>query len=255
MVALETVSYLSAFIAGLFMFLAPCTLPLIPAYLGFISGVTEKEIADEKTGAKARRFVLLHSVLFALGFSLVIILSGTLAGFLGSVIPYEARGLFKIFGGVLIMLFGLFMLGVFTSNFLSKERRVKLPQWFSVATPVGSLLLGIAFATGWTPCFGPVYGLILFYAGNSGTVMAGTLLLGVFALGFSIPLILFALLISQASCMVEKTLPYLHLVSKVGGLILVIVGLSYVLGNTGLTNWFFYLFDFIDFDGVSLHYL
>ena len=255
MVELETVSYLSAFFAGFFMFLAPCTLPLIPAYLGFISGVTEKEIGDKSAGKNARRQVLFNSALFALGFSLVLVLSGVLAGYIGSMVPHEVKNIFTIFGGLLIILFGLFMLGAFKSNFLSKERRVGVPSWLSVGTPVSSFLLGVAFATGWTPCFGPIYGLILFYASDSGTVMTGASLLGVFALGFSVPLMLFALLISQASRMVERALPYLHIVSKIGGSILIIIGLSYILGNTGLTNWFFQLFDVLDFEDVLLHYL
>ena len=173
MVELESVSYISAFIAGFFMFLAPCTLPLIPAYLGFISGVTEKEIKTAGSQKLVRKKVFKNSVLFSFGFSLVLVLSGLTAGFLGSVVPHILREAFVIAGGMLIIVFGLFMMGVFKSSFLTKERKVRLPSWIKVGTPVSSFLLGIAFAAGWTPCFGPVYGLILFYASSTSTAVTG----------------------------------------------------------------------------------
>lgn len=252
---LEPIFFISAFVAGFLMFLAPCTLPLLPAYLGFISGVTEKEIQEPETRARARKNILKNSFMFVSGFSIVLILSGMSAGFLGGLISVEVSEFLIGAGGVLIIIFGLFMMGLFKLSFLTRERRVKIPQWLTVGNPKSAFLLGSAFAIGWTPCIGPVYGTILIYAGSTQTALTGLILLAVFAAGFSVPLLLLALLISQATVLVEKALPYVQVVSFLGGVALVVVGLTLLFGNTGLTNWFFYLFERIDLGNILLPYL
>jgi len=252
---LEPIFFFSAFFAGVFMFLAPCTLPLLPAYLGFISGVTERELAEEKTRAWARKQIFRNSVMFVMGFSAVLIFSGITAGYFGGKISIQFERIFEILGGLLIIVFGLFMVGLLKLSFLQKERRVKIPAWLTVGTPVSSLLLGVAFAIGWTPCLGPVYGTILIYAGNTTTVLSGALLLAVFSIGFSLPLLALALLVGQATRFVERAVPYLHIISRIGGIFLVMLGITLLLGHTQLTNWFYHLLSFLDFEEVLLPYL
>lgn len=247
--------FFSAFFAGVLMFLAPCTLPLLPAYLGFISGVTEKEIREPSTRSWARNNIVKNSLMFSLGFSLILILSGMSAGFLGGLLSPSVLHVLSIAGGVLIIVFGLFMMRVLKLSFLTQEKRLPIPKWLTVGNPKSSFLLGSAFAIGWTPCIGPVYGTILIYAGSTQTALTGIMLLAVFAFGFSLPLLLLALLMSQATRAIEKALPYIHIVSFIGGVALVVVGLSLVLGNTGLTNWFFYLFHYLDLSEILLPYL
>jgi cytochrome c-type biogenesis protein len=247
--------FISSFVAGMLMFLAPCTLPLLPAYLGFISGVTENELLQAETKKKARRKVLRNSFMFTLGFSTVLVLSGTTAGFLGSLTNSFFGGVIKNIGGVLIILFGLFMIGTIRASFLHKERRLKLPAWITVGKPISALLLGAAFAIGWTPCVGPVYGTILLYASDSQTIFTGALLLLTFAAGFSVPLLLFAVLISQATRVVEKATPYLGAISFAGGVFLILLGINLLFGHTMLTNWLYSAITYFDFEAFLMPYL
>jgi cytochrome c-type biogenesis protein len=252
---LEPIFFLSAFFAGVLMFLAPCTLPLLPAYLGFISGVTEKEVLHPDTKKWARKHILKNSLMFVLGFSTVLILSGLSAGFVGSLVPQAVTSTLTFLGGVLIIIFGLFMIGVLKSSFLTRERRIPIPQWLSVGKPFSSYLLGSAFAIGWTPCIGPVYGTILIYAGSTQTAFTGVVLLALFAFGFSLPLLMLAVLVSQSTKLIEKTLPYLRIISLVGGVALLILGTTLLIGNTFVTNWFYYLFNHLDLGEVLMPYL
>jgi cytochrome c-type biogenesis protein len=252
---LEPLFFLSAFFAGTLMFLAPCTLPLLPAYLGFISGVAEKELTEPDTKKWARKHILKNSLLFVLGFSTVLIFSGLSAGFLGSLVPQVVTTIFTFLGGILIVFFGLFMMGVLKTSFLTRERKMRIPQWLTVGTPFSSYLLGTAFAVGWTPCIGPVYGTILIYVGSTQTALTGVILLAIFALGFSVPLLGMALLVSQSTKFIQKVLPYLQIISRIGGAALFILGITLLIGNTFVTNWFFYFFENLDLGAVLMPYL
>lgn len=255
MPAIEPLFFLSAFIAGTLMFLAPCTLPLLPAYLGFISGVTERELREGSQRYLARKKVVKHSAFFVTGFSVILVTLGIVAGVSGSFFTTFFGRALPVVGGSLIIFFGLFLIGSVRSKTLTKERRISIPSRFAVGSPISSFLLGAAFAVGWTPCVGPVYGTILIYASTTQTVMTGAALLGVFALGFSIPFLLFAVLISQATRMVERLLPFLKVLSFLGGVMLIVIGLSLVLGDSMLTDWFYRLFGYLDFNELLLPYL
>jgi len=252
---LEPIFFLSAFFAGTLMFLAPCTLPLLPAYLGFISGVSEKEIHDSHTKKVARKKIFVSSIFFALGFSIVLIFSGLTAGFLGSLIPLTIKEFFTTAGGFLIVLFGLFMMGFFNISFLNREHRVQAPTWLKIGTSSNSFLLGSAFALGWTPCLGPVYGTILIYASSMQTAFTGFILLSIFALGFSVPLVSMALLIGHTAMFIERISPYMRIISFAGGIVLVLVGIKLIAGNTPLTNWFFELFNYFSIENYISPYL
>ena len=173
-----------AFAAGLLSFLSPCVLPLVPSYVGFLTGMTLGELEGR------RRVALVHALLFVAGFSLVFILLGASATALGRALNYYQVWLQRI-GGVLIIGFGLVCLGVFRPAWLVQERRLHLEQ-----KPVGflgSALVGMAFGAGWTPCIGPVLGAILTLGASTAEVGKGTLLLAVYSLGLGLPFLLAAL--------------------------------------------------------------
>ena len=245
---------ISSFIAGLFTFLAPCTLPLVPAYLGFISGVSTDDLKDPAKAKSARRKIVLNGAFFILGFSIVFIFFGTLAGLLGQgLVPY--RIWFGRIGGALVILFGLFMLGVFKLPFLEMEHRIKLPSFLKVGKPSSSLAIGSAFAFGWTPCVGPILGSILLLASTSSTALSGGVLLAVFSAGLAVPFLLIAIGFSHAATYIEKISGYLKWVSIIGGVFLVILGILLITDNFGLLIQYGYqFFNFINYEGI-LDYL
>lgn len=245
---------LSAFIAGVLTFLAPCTLPMVPAYLGFISGVSRKDLEDETKRDEVRKKILLNGIFFILGFSIIFILLGTLAGIVGQgLAPY--RLILTRIGGVLVIIFGLFMLGILDISFLKNTKIIRVPQWLTIGKPTSSLVIGSAFAFGWTPCVGPILGSVLLLASTSNTVFEGALLLGVFSVGLTIPFLLVALGFSHVTVYITKFSRYLKWVSVIGGLFLIILGLLLVTNNFGLLiQYGFKLFEFIDYS-LILNYL
>lgn len=245
---------LSAFFAGLLTFLAPCTLPLVPAYLGFISGVDHEALKDPVRARAARRKIFLNGLSFIVGFSLVFIIFGTLAGFLGTALAPYRIWLARI-GGAFIILFGLFMLGVFKIPLLSVDKRLPIFSWLKLGKPSSSLFIGGTFALGWTPCVGPILGSILLLAGTSGTALQGGILLSVFSLGLAIPFVLIAASFSHATKYIEVVSKYLKWVSFVGGVFLIILGGLLITDNFGLTIQYGYqLLEFINYDRL-LDYL
>jgi cytochrome c-type biogenesis protein len=193
--------------------------------------------------------------MFVLGFSIVFIISGLSFGFIGSIIGPVAGDFLRIMGGLLIISFGLFMMGLLKFSFFEKEIRIKIPKWLHVGSLTSSFLLGSAFAIGWTPCIGPVYGTILIYAGSTNTAFAGAALLATFSLGFSVPLVLLALMFGHTAHFIEKISPYLRIVSVLGGFVLVMLGITFLFGNTGVTNWFFEMFENVDLNKMLMPYL
>jgi len=238
----------SAFIAGLLTFLAPCTLPLVPAYLGFISGVDREDLNNPETAEFARKKIFKNGLAFIIGFSVIFIAFGLLAGFAGQALAPYRIWLARI-GGLLVIIFGLFILGVFNISFLQKERKFKIFNFIKLGRPSSSLFIGGTFALGWTPCVGPILGTILLLAGTSGTALEGGILLAVFSLGLAIPFILIALGFSKATVYIDKISKYLKAVSIVGGIFLIALGLLLLTDNFGLTIQYGYeLFDFIEYD-------
>lgn len=228
---------ISSFVAGMLTFLAPCTLPLVPAYLGFISGVSTDDLADPKKAPGARRKIFFNGLFFVIGFTIIFVLFGTLAGFLGQGLAPFRIWLTRI-GGALVILFGLFMLGVFKLPFLQVDRRLKMPSFLKVGRPSSSLAIGGAFAFGWTPCVGPILGSILLLASTSTTALQGGFLLLIFSAGLAIPFLLIALLYSRAASYIERAGKYLKWVSIIGGVFLILLGILL------LTNQFSLLIQF-----------
>jgi len=254
MIELSIGFILASFFAGLLTFLAPCTLPLVPAYLGFISGVDQEALKNPSTASASRRKIFLNGLAFIVGFSLIFIVFGVLAGFAGTALaPYRiwlART-----GGILVILFGLFMLGFFKLPFFQTDKRIPIPKWLTLGKPSSSLFIGGTFALGWTPCVGPILGSILLLAGTSGTAFTGGVMLTVFSIGLAIPFLLIALAFSKATTYIDRISKYLKAVSVVGGVFLILLGFLLATDNFGLIIQYGYeLFDFIDYDRL-LEYL
>jgi cytochrome c-type biogenesis protein len=218
-----------AFAAGLLSFLSPCVLPLVPSYIGFLTGMTVPEMSER------RRTALLHGLCFVAGFSLVFILLGASATALGRALNYYQIWLQRM-GGLLIIAFGLVCLGVIKVDFLTQERRVHLEQ--KPVGYLGSALVGMAFGAGWTPCIGPVLGAILGLAATSGEVSRGMLLLTFYSAGLAVPFLIAAVAVESFLGWFQRFRRYLPWVMRVSGALLVFVGILLVSGEfTRLAGW------------------
>jgi cytochrome c-type biogenesis protein len=218
-----------AFAAGLLSFLSPCVLPLVPSYVGFLTGMTLPELEGR------RRVALLHALLFVAGFSFIFILLGASATALGRALNLYQVWLQRV-GGLLIVLFGLVCLGVIKADWLTRERRVHLEQ-----KPVGflgSALVGMAFGAGWTPCIGPVLGAILGLAATSAELTRGILLLAVYSAGLAVPFLVAAVAVERFLDWFQRFRKYLPWVMKLSGALLVLVGVLLLTGEfTRLAGW------------------
>ena len=200
----------SAFVAGLFTFLAPCTLPLVPGYLSFISGVKDEDLENPDTKDAAKKKIFKNGVFFMLGFTVIFVLFGTLAGLFGEALR-QSQDILSIIGGILVIIFGLFMVGAFKLSFLQGEKRMRMPKWLEIGKPSSSLIIGGTFAVGWTPCVGPILGSILALAAAGGSALQGALLLLVFSAGLALPFILIAFGYSNAQARIKR---YFELAKK-----------------------------------------
>jgi cytochrome c-type biogenesis protein len=218
-----------AFAAGLLSFLSPCVLPLVPSYIGFLTGMTAPEMSER------RRTALLHGLCFVAGFSLVFILLGASATALGRALNYYQLWLQRL-GGLLIIAFGLVCLGVIKVDVLTQERRVHLEH--KPVGYLGSVLVGMAFGAGWTPCIGPVLGGILGLAATSGEVSRGMLLLAFYSAGLAVPFLIAAVALESFLGWFQGFRRYLPWVMRVSGVLLIFVGLLLVSGEfTRLAGW------------------
>ena len=222
-----------SFTAGLLSFLSPCVLPLIPSYVTFITGMSLEDAQH------SRRAALTHSLLFVAGFSTIFILLGASATGLGRLLAAWEEWITRI-GGLLIVTFGLYMLGVFNVSWLSAERRIHLAN-----KPVGYLgtaLVGIAFGAGWTPCIGPILGGVLTLAATSGEVATGVLHLSVYSLGLAVPFLLAAVMLQQFLAFFTRFRTKMVWVMRIAGVLMIIIGLLLVTDQftrlaTYLSGW------------------
>lgn len=205
-----------ALAAGVLSFLSPCVLPLVPSYLAYLGGDTGRQ------GPVVR-----NSLFFVLGFSLVFIMLGASASLLGALVLENRSWLMRL-GGLLVIVFGLMLFGFFRIPFLYRTARPGYPK--NGSTPLGALLMGMAFAIGWTPCIGPVLGAILTLAGASGTLSTGAGLLAVYAAGLAIPFLLASLGMGAFSRFSNRFRRFMPWVERVSGGILVVAGLLMVSG-------------------------
>ena len=225
------VSLIAAFAAGFLSFVSPCVLPLIPGYISFVSGVSVEEMRADAAPTTSRVQVFVTSLAFVLGFSLVFIALGASATAIGKLLFAKLPLLSKIAGGILII-FGLHTMGVFRLAFLDTEKRVHAQR--KPAGPLGAILVGIAFAFGWTPCIGPILGGILAIAGSRNSVNEGITLLAVYSLGLGIPFLLTSLAINQFFGAAKKIRRYYHAIELTSGALLVVIGLLIMTGQLTL---------------------
>ncbi|NIA05553.1 MAG: cytochrome c biogenesis protein CcdA [Proteobacteria bacterium] len=225
---MEKVSLGLAFGGGLLSFFSPCVLPVIPSYISYITGISFEDLTGEQDRRRIRMVTLKNSLLFIAGFSLVFILLGASSSFLGSVLFAYQEAVRKI-GGVLIVIMGCYIAGILKIGFLSRDQRFHLRN--KPAGLLGSFLVGIAFAAGWTPCIGPILGSILLYAGTAGSVAAGIGLLTAYALGLGLPFLVTSLAISTALSYFKRLRRYMRAVSVVSGLFLVVMGILLFTGK------------------------
>jgi len=220
--AAENISYIVAFIAGLLTYLSPCLLPLIPAFIAYITGISFSDIKDEEKKRELRKKTVIHSLLFIAGFSIIFVLLGLTATLVGRAL-FQYQKFIRIAGGILIMLFGLQLLGILRFDFLIKERKLNIAA--KGASYVGSFLIGVTFAAAWTPCAGPILGSILVLVGTKANVLMGAKLLTVYSLGIAIPFFITALLVNSFLGFFHKFQRVIGIINIIGGVFLIIVGI------------------------------
>jgi cytochrome c-type biogenesis protein len=217
----ESVSYSAAFLAGIFSFLSPCILPLIPAYFTFITGYSLDELINSETN-RIRKKVIISTFAYVCGFSFVFILLGASASFLGGLIQHYL-GIIRIVGGILIILLGIHLTGIIRFSRLEVEKRFHLrkkPLHF-----FGMFFVGMGFAAGWSPCIGPLLGSILILAGSQDTVREGIFLLALYSGGLAVPFLLISIFIHLILNFVKKASRFLKHVNRVAGIFLIIMGI------------------------------
>ena len=225
---MENVSLFAAFTAGLISFISPCVLPLIPAYLSFISGVSVEEMKSRDKKSQALKKVSVNTILFVLGFSVVFVALGASATFVGDFL-LSKLSLFNKIAGAIIMLLGLHLLGVFRIRFLNYEKRFHARS--RPLGPLGSFLVGLAFAFGWTPCIGPILAGILLLASNQDTVTKGVVLLSSYSLGLGIPFFVTAVSFHSFLSVFGWIKKYFRTVEIISGLFLIIIGFLIFIGS------------------------
>jgi cytochrome c-type biogenesis protein len=208
-----------SFTAGLLSFLSPCVLPLIPSYVTFITGLSLEDVQ------RARRAALVHSVLFVLGFTLIFLALGATATVLGRVLLAQREWLSRA-GGVLVILFGLYMMGALNVGAFARERRVHLAD--KPVGYLGTVLVGIAFGAGWTPCIGPILGSILIFTSSSADLERGLLLLLAYSLGLALPFLASALAIQQFLSAFSRVRRQMAWITRASGVLLIVVGVMMI---------------------------
>lgn len=217
-----------AFTAGVFSFLSPCVLTLFPSYLSYITGITLKDFESSNNQKTAKKMAIIHSVLFILGFSVLFILMGSAINILSHAL-FKYKEIIRIIGGALIIFFGLFILGTFKIGFLNMEAKFNIKQ--KPKGYFGSFLMGMIFASGWTPCVGPILGSILILAGTKETLLKGMGLLAAYSLGMGIPFFVSSLLITSFLSHYKQMSKYVRVINIICGIFLVVVGLLLLLNR------------------------
>ena len=221
-----------AFSAGLFSFLSPCVLPLFPSYLSFITGMSVADLSAELSPAVRRR-VLVHSLVFVLGFSLVFVGLGASFSAVGQFL-LDYRDWIRLVGGALIVIFGLYIAGVFRLGIFGRTAQWQISE--KPAGYLGTLLVGVTFAIGWTPCVGPILGAILSLAGTAETVSRGVGLLVAYSAGLGLPFLLSAIALGSFLKFFKRYRPFIPTVERAAGVLLVVVGVLVITNKYILLN-------------------
>ena len=224
----QELSLAVAFTAGLLSFLSPCVLPLIPSYVGFLTGMSMDELQTASVGGARRGTTLLHGLWFVAGFTLVFVLLGAAASALGGLLRDYQDWLGRA-GGVLLIAFGLYLLGVLRPAFLLRERRIALAR--KPLGYFGSGVVGFTFGAAWTPCIGPILGGILTLAATQAGLGRGVALLLFYASGLAVPFLVTALALDRFLVWFQRFRPYIVWVDRVAGGMLILLGLLLLTDN------------------------
>ena len=233
---MENVGILTAFVFGLLSFVSPCVLPIVPGYLSFISGVSFDEMHDDANRSAVRKKILLNSLFFIVGFSIVFISLGASATFIGRFLHEKINIISKI-AGVIIIIFGIHMIGIYRIPFLNYEKRFQAEG--KKLGLLGALIVGLAFAFGWTPCIGPVLAAILVIASQQDTVYKGIGLLASYSLGLGIPFFLTGLSINMFFNIFNKVKKYFHVIELAGGAMLIVLGVLIITNYLTIISAYF----------------
>ncbi len=224
----QEVTYIGAFIAGLLSFLSPCVFPLIPSYIMYITGISYADLQAEHPTHIIRQKSILHSLCFICGFTVVFVLLGASATYIGSFL-HENSTIIRKVGGILLVLLGVHVTGIVPLRFLLGEKRVSIKH--KPAGYAGSFLVGIAFAAGWTPCIGPILAAILAVAATEEHVSQGIILLLLYSLGLGVPFFLSALAMHRFLVLFNRFKRFIHMFEIITGILLIVVGVLIY------TNW------------------
>ena len=211
-----------AFFAGVLSFLSPCVLPLIPSYVSFITGISFKDLTVGVDRKKIHYLTITNSIAFILGFSTVFIALGVSSSAVGSFF-FQYVDMIRIIGGVVVIIFGLFIAGVLKLDFLMIQKKIYLSG--KPAGYIGTFVVGMTFAAGWSPCIGPILGTILVYAGSKGSALCGFQLLAAYSLGLGVPFFLSALAINVFLSYSPKLARFMRVIMFISGLLLIIFGI------------------------------
>ena len=228
---------IAAFLAGLISFLSPCVLPLVPGYVSMISGAGLEELKSAQ-GQLMRR-VMVNSIGFILGFSIVFVTLGAISTEIGQ-IAAQYKHTLSIVAGVVIIIFGIHLTGIFQFKWLLQDARMHSVKGKS--TPLGAFVIGFAFAFGWTPCLGPILTLILGFASQEDTLVKGILLLAVYSLGLAVPFLLTSLLMERFLKFYSRFRSHMHALEVASGALMIGLGILLVMGRfTLISSWLSFL--------------
>ena len=235
----DNIGYFGAFIAGLLSFLSPCVLPLIPSFITYITGLSFTDLQAEHPSHKVREQTIIHTLLFIAGFTVVFVLLGASATFIGGFMQ-EQMPIIRRVGGILIIVFGIHVSGLVPIHLLLGEKRLTIHR--KPAGFLGSFLVGLAFAAGWTPCIGPILASILMVAATEETVYKGIALLLVYSLGLAIPFFLASLAMHQFMVFFNRFKKHIRLMEIITGVFLVVVGIMIFSNSLSVVQRYFMRF-------------
>jgi len=219
---MKDISYPLAFLAGILSFLSPCVLPLLPSYVSFITGLSLKDLTVRKDKRAVMYITSTNALAFIFGFSFIFISLGVSSSAIGSLL-FQYLDYIRIIGGILVIIFGLFISGILRVDMFMKEKKYYLSG--KPAGYFGTFIVGMTFAAGWSPCVGPFLGTILVYAGAKGSMIYGLKLLTVYSLGLAIPFFLFAIGINVFLTHSPKIFKYMRVITVISGVVLIIFGI------------------------------
>ncbi len=234
MLIAEQIQYTAAIVAGLLSFFSPCILPLVPSYFSFITGISIDKL-DSTATVSAHRKIILSTLAFVLGFSVVFILLGATAAYF-SFLLQAARIYLRIIGGLLVLLLGLHLLGILPIRALLVDKHMRIDR-----KPVhffGTFLVGMGFGAGWSPCIGPLLGSILILAGNQDTVSQGILLLVLYSIGLALPFMVLSFAIHWLIRFTRRAAKAMRLINAASGVLLIVTGLLLITDKLQMLTYF-----------------